>query len=85
MHQRAVNNVGVQMTENHASGLTESKFMRVFLILIGALLIFAGPTYVSYILEVIGLNYIASVAIGIALFAVGILMIVYLAKKKVVT
>jgi hypothetical protein len=85
MHQRAVNSVGVQMTEIQGSEFTESKFMRVFLIIIGALLIFAGPTYVPYILNSIGLDYIASLVIGIALFAVGIIIIVYLAKKKVIT
>ncbi len=82
MHQRTVNSVGVQMTEN----MIESKFMRVFLVLIGALLIFTGPTYIPYILSnVLGLDYIASIVIGIVLLVVGILMIVYLAKKKVIT
>lgn len=82
MHQRTVNSVGVQMTEN----MIESKFMRVFLVLIGALLIFIGPTYIPYILSnVLGLDYIASIVIGIVLLVVGILMIVYLAKKKVIT
>jgi hypothetical protein len=74
------------MTENQESGIAESKFMRVFLIIIGALFIFTGPTYIPYILaDVLKANYIASIAIGFAVFIVGILIVVYLARKKIIT
>lgn len=82
--------IGVRMTENQegvsGSGLLESKFWRVFLILVAALMIFAGPTYVSYILaDALKLNYIASIVIGFALFIVGIFTMIYLIRKKVIT
>ena len=82
--------IGVRMTENQevvsGSGLLESKFWRVFLILGAALMIFAGPTYVPYVLaDVLKLNYIASIIIGFALFIVGVFTMIYLIKKKVIT
>jgi len=74
------------MTKIQETMFAESKFMRIFLMIICALLIFAGPTYVPYILaDILGLNYVASLVIGLALFAVGIFMIVYLAKKKILS
>jgi len=64
----------------------ESKFMRVFLIIIGALLVFTGPTYVPYILaNVLGLNVLASKVVGFVVFIVGILIVVYLARKKIIS
>jgi len=64
----------------------ESKFMRVFLIIIGALLVFTGPTYVPYILaNVLGLNVLASKVFGFVVFIVGILIVVYLARKKIIS
>jgi hypothetical protein len=64
----------------------ESKFMRVFLIVIGALLVFAGPTYVPYILaNVLNLNVLAANVVGFVIFIVGILIIIYLARKKIIS
>jgi len=64
----------------------DSKFMRVFLIIIGAFLVFMGPTYVPYILaNVLKLNLLAANVVGIALFIVGILIIIYLARKKIIS
>jgi hypothetical protein len=68
------------------SGLVESKFMRVFLILISAVLIFAGPTYVPFLLsDALKLDYVASLGVGFVLFIVGIFLMVYLVRKKVIT
>jgi uncharacterized membrane protein HdeD (DUF308 family) len=82
--------IGVRMTENQegvsGSGLLVSMFWRVFLILGAALMIFAGPTYVPYVLnDALKLNYIASIVIGFALFIVGIFTMIYLIRKKVIT
>jgi hypothetical protein len=68
------------------SGLVESKFMRVFLILISAVLIFTGTTYVPFILsDALKLDYIASISIGFVIFIVGIFLMIYLIRKKVIT
>jgi hypothetical protein len=64
----------------------DSKFTRVFLILVSVFLIFAGPTYVSYLLaDVLNVNYVASVATGFALFIVGLVLMLFLIRKKVIT
>jgi len=63
-----------------------SKFMRVLLIIVTVFLIFAGPTYVSYLLfNILNVNYIASVVSGIALFIAGILLMLFLIRKKIIT
>jgi hypothetical protein len=75
-----------QTEEYEVEGFLASKFWRVFMILAVALLIFVGPTYVPYLLSsVIGLNYVASVIIGLALLIAGITIMVLLIKKKVIT
>ena len=63
-----------------------SKFMRVFLILLSVFLIFAGPTYISYVLfDALKVNYVASVVSGFALFIVGLMLMLYLVRKKIIT
>jgi len=63
-----------------------SKFTRVLLILVSVFLIFAGPTYVSYLLSnILDVNYVASTVSGFALFAVGLLLMWVLIRKKVIT
>jgi hypothetical protein len=63
-----------------------SKFMRVFLILLSVFLIFAGPTYISYVLfDALKVNYVASVVSGFALFIVGLMLMLYLIRKKIIT
>jgi hypothetical protein len=63
-----------------------SKFMRVFLILVSVILIFAGPTYVPYVLvDVLKVDYIASIVSGFVLFIVGLLLMWFLIRKKVIT
>ncbi len=77
------------MTENNeeiqVSGI-ESKFTKVTLTIIAVLLIFIGPTYIPYLLaNVIHFEYFASIGIGLVLFIVGLIMLVYLVAKKVLT
>jgi len=63
-----------------------SKFMRILLILVMVFLIFAGPTYVSYLLSnVLNVNYVASVVSGFALFIAGLLLMWFLIRKKIIT
>jgi hypothetical protein len=63
-----------------------SKFVRVLLIIISVFLIFAGPTYVSYLLfDALNVNYVASVVSGFVLFIVGLLLMWFLVRKKIIT
>jgi hypothetical protein len=63
-----------------------SKFLRVLLIIISVFLIFAGPTYVSYLLfNVLNVNYVASIVSGFALFIAGLFLMLFLIRKKIIT
>ena len=74
--------------ESESSGMFDfdSKFWRTTLVVVAGLLIFAGPTYVPYALNIIlGVDYVASVVLGVVLLVVGLLLMWYLIRKKVVT
>jgi hypothetical protein len=76
------------MTENNenvqASGL-DSKFVKVLLIIVAGILIFVGPTYIPYLLsDILKVDYIASIVVGALLFIVGLVMFLYLYRKKVI-
>jgi hypothetical protein len=79
------------MTENEEKNTVgrfdvSSKFMRVLLTIVTVFLIFAGPTYVSYVLfDILNVNYVASVVSGLALFIVGLLLMFFLIRKKIIT
>ena len=63
-----------------------SKFWRVVLVIVAVLLIFAGPTYFSYLLHtILKVNYIASVVSGLVLFIIGFLLMLFLIRKKIIT
>jgi hypothetical protein len=62
-----------------------SKFMRVLLILVAAFLIFAGPTYVPYLLTgLLDVNQAASMVFGLVLLIVGLALMWYLIRKKII-
>ena len=76
------------MTENNdnvqVSGL-DSKFMKVALMIVAVFLIFVGPTYIPYLLsDILKVDYIASIVVGALLFIVGLVMLFYLVRKKVI-
>ena len=79
------------MTENDENvqvggSLLDSKFWRIMLIIIAVFLVFIGPTYIPYLLsDVLKLDYIASIVIGGVLFILGLIVILFLIRKKVIT
>jgi hypothetical protein len=77
------------MTEDNenveVSGI-ESKFTKIALTIVAVLLIFVGPTYIPYLLaNGAGVDYFASIGLGAVLFIVGLVMLIYLIRKKVIT
>jgi len=76
------------MTENEENmnvGGIYSKFWRISLVVISVLLIFAGPTYVPYAMTELKINYVASIGAGLVLFIIGILFLLFLVRKKIIT
>jgi hypothetical protein len=64
---------------------SNSKFITILLILTTVFLIFAGPTYVSYLLsEILNLNYIIATTVGFSLFLFGLFLLYYLIKNKTI-
>ena len=77
------------MTENedyeNVTGIY-TKFWRITLVVISMLLIFVGPTYGVYALvKIVKLDYFASIGAGIVLFAVGMALMMFLIRKKLIT
>ncbi len=73
-------------TENEKVSGIESKFNKIALTIVAVLLIFVGPTYVPYLMaDVLHIEYFASIGVGLVLFIVGLVMLVYLIRKKVIT
>jgi len=74
--------------ESERSGMFDfdSKFWRTTLVVVAGLLIFAGPTYVPYVLSnILRVDYVASVVSGVVLLVIGLLLMWYLVRKKVIT
>ena len=63
-----------------------SKFWRITLVIVAMLLIFVGPTYVPYLLaDILKRNYFASIGVGFVLFLVGMGLMLFLIRKKLIT
>ena len=63
----------------------DSKFVKVALTIVSVFLIFVGPTYIPYMLsDVLKIDYIASIGVGALLFIFGIVVLIYLIRKKVI-
>jgi len=78
----------VENDENNTVGRFDvsSKFMRVLLIIVAVFLIFTGPTYVSYMLfNILKVNYVASAVSGFVLLIAGLLLMLFLTRKKIIT
>lgn len=78
-------NKNTEVENMEVSGI-ESKFTKVALTIVAVLLLFVGPTYIPYLMsEVAKIDYFASIGVGALLFIVGLVMLVYLIRKKVIT
>jgi uncharacterized membrane protein HdeD (DUF308 family) len=75
------------MTDYESSGMFDmnSKFWRTTLLIVAVLLIFAGPTYVPYVMtDILDVSYVASVFVGLVLLIVGLLLLWFLVRKKAI-
>jgi hypothetical protein len=76
----------VENDENTVGFDVDSKFLRVLLIIAAVVLLFAGPTYVPYLLSnVLNLGSVVSVVAGAILFVVGFFLMLFLVRKKVIS
>jgi hypothetical protein len=62
-----------------------SKFWRTFLVIVAALLIFVGPTYIPYLLvDLLKVNYVASIVSGFVLLIIGLVLMWFLVRKRII-
>jgi hypothetical protein len=62
-----------------------SKFWRTFLVIVAALLIFVGPTYIPYLLVgLLKVNYVASIVSGFVLLIIGLVLMWFLVRKRII-
>jgi hypothetical protein len=63
-----------------------SKFGKVVMTILAVFLVFAGPTYIVYGLAVVvKVDLAASFGVGFVLFIIGLVLMRYLTKKKIIT
>ena len=62
-----------------------SKFSRIAMVIVSMLLIFGGPTYVPYAMSKLNVGGYASAIVGAVLFIIGLVFMLFLVKKKVIT
>ncbi len=79
---------GRRVTENNENmqvSSLDSKFMKVAMTIVSVFLIFVGSTYVPYLMsDVLKIDYGASVLAGAVLFIVGLGLLIFLVRKKVI-
>ena len=74
-----------QEQQQAKTGFMESKYGKMLLVILAALLVFGGPYLVYVLVDVVGFNYYVSVASGFIVFAIGLYFVWYLIKKKVIS
>jgi hypothetical protein len=62
-----------------------SKFWKTFLVILSAFFTFGGPYLVYVLFHVLDINYYVSMISGTALFTVGLVLMLYLIKKRVIS
>jgi uncharacterized membrane protein HdeD (DUF308 family) len=68
------------------SRLESSKFLKAFMVVLAAFLIFAGPTYVVYLFQHgFDLDYGISMGSGIVLFIIGLALLLYLIRNRTIS
>ena len=76
----------VEMTETEEIELSGySKTTRITMMIVSMLLIFGGPSYVPYAMSKANINAYVTAGVGALLFIVGILFMLFLVNKKVIT
>jgi uncharacterized protein YjeT (DUF2065 family) len=63
-----------------------SKFMKTLLIILTGFLIFVGPTYAPYaMIHALKLSFVRSMAAGAVLFVIGLFLLWFLIRKKILS
>jgi len=86
MHQKNLlerNNMEEDNENTQVTGIY-SKFSRITLTVLSMLILFAGPTYIPYIMSKVHIDLVVTSAVGGVLFIVGLVFMFWLVKKKII-
>ena len=67
------------------TGLMGSKYLKMLLVIIMAILLFGGPYMVYVLYNVLEVRFVISGGVGFGAVFLGLLLMWYLIKKKVIT
>lgn len=73
------------MTQEESKTSSNSKFMKTLLIVVAAFCIFGGPYLVYVLTAALDLSFFVAFAAGLALFIVGMVLVLYLIRAKVIS
>ncbi len=79
---------GPRMTQEKQStkaGFTSSKYIKMLLVIIMALLLFGGPYVLYVIYNVVKLSFTYSAIAGLSTIVLGLLLLWYLIRAKIIT
>jgi hypothetical protein len=62
-----------------------SKYWKVFLVVLAAILTFGGPYAVFLLTDAVNLSFPVSIISGFVLFVVGLILLLYLIRKGVIS
>lgn len=77
--------VMAEIENNEELQLGGSRLTRIVLTLVAVVLIFAGPTYITWLFIAAGVPDVGAIAIGFVLFILGFILLIYLIRKKIVS
>lgn len=66
------------------TGMLESKFWRTIIVIIAGILVFGGAYLAYLMINVLNLDYAVGMASGLILFIIGLILIIYLVRKKAI-
>jgi len=73
------------MTQEESRAISDSKLLKVLLIVVAAFCTFGGPYLVYVLTAALDLSFFVAFAAGLALFIVGIVLVLYLIRAKVIS
>jgi hypothetical protein len=67
------------------TGLFSSKYVKMLLVIVMAILLFGGPYMVYVLYNVLNVRFVISGAVGFGAVFLGLILMWYLIKKKVIS
>ena len=73
------------MTQGESRTISNSKFLKILLVVIAAFCTFGGPYLVYVLTAALDLDFFVAFAAGLALFITGLILVLYLIRAKIIS